>query len=247
MIDLIFKDIEDPYVQENFFRLKSFLSDQVIFEGDFKLFDITINRKETKFRIKHGLSFIPADIIALAFEGNGNYYFHYQDFDREYLYVTAHGPVRIRFLAGKLKDPVSAVVRTSQLPFVAPGDVIAPSSPGFVFVAINQQSAGYWLTGGDGISSNVTGIPVLFSDAIVTLAAIGADAEADCTIGIYQHDGYGLGLAEVGQFVTTVGGPKRFSLNFPIAPSTNTQLACRLLSGNSSNMKASLVVKGSEI
>jgi hypothetical protein len=246
MIELILKDIQDLYVRENFFRLRNFLGDQVLFEGDFRLYDITIPKAEKRFRIKHGMSFIPADIINLAFQGNGNYYFHYQEFDRENMYVTALGPVRIRFLAGKLKDPVRAP-DGEPFPFVAPGDVLAPSSPGFVYVAINAQSANYWLTGGDGISSNITGIPVLFGDAVVTLAAIGADAETDITIGIYQHDGNGLNMAEVGQFSAVVSGPKRFTLNYPIAPSTNTQLACRILSGNSTNLKVSLVVKGTAI
>jgi hypothetical protein len=178
LVDLIFKDIEDPYVQENFFRLKSFLADQVIFEGDFKLFDIKIPRTESKFRIKHGLTFIPADIINLGFEGNGNYYFHYQDFDRENLYVTTYGPVRIRFLAGKLRDKVNAELQQSKYPFVAPGDILGPSSPGFVYAAVNQQTSGFWLTS-DGIPSNVVGIPVLFSDAVINLASVGAETESN--------------------------------------------------------------------
>lgn len=245
MIDLILKDFEDKYSQENFTRLKDFIDSQVLFAADFKFFDILIPSASTNFKILHGLTFIPADIILLSANGDQNFYFKYQFFDKEAMYVGATGPVRLRFLAGKLKDRLRTRGNSdSNLPFVAPGDILGPSSPGFVYGAVGNKTSGFWLTS-EGIPSNVAGIPVLFNDGVVTLAAVGAELEANYTIGIYQHEGMGLNLQQVGQFDVTNGGLKRIELDFPlIYPSTNLQLACRLLTGDTLNLKVSLIVKG---
>lgn len=246
-LDLILKDIEDEWVQENFFRLTNFFGNQPLLDGDFKLFDITIPAKSQNFKIKHGLTFIPADIIPLSITGDFNFYFKYQNFDREFMYVVTNGPVRIRFLAGKLKDPVKSQASAQPFPFVAPGDIISAAGPSFVYGAVGDKTDGFWLTS-EGIPSNVAGVPVLFGDATVILAAVGAELDVAYTIGIYQHNGNEDGLAQIGTIPITIGGPKRFNLLLPIANSSpNVQLACRLESGNTRNLKVSLVVRGTSI
>lgn len=124
MVDLILKDIRDPHVRENFFRIQNFIKNQVLFEGDFKLFDITIDKKVDSFKVKHGLTFIPADIVVVSVDGDFNYYFRFKDFDKDFIYITTNGPVRLRFLAGKLKNPLGAVSGNS-FPIVPPGDITA--------------------------------------------------------------------------------------------------------------------------
>lgn len=246
-LDLILKDIQDEWTRENFFRLSKFIEAQPIFEGDFKLFDIVIPAKSQNFKVAHGLTFIPADIIPLSVTGDFNFYFKYQNFDREFMYLVANGPVRIRFLAGKLKDRQRSNASTQPFPFVAPGDVISAAGPSFVYGAVGDKTTGFWLTS-EGIPSNVAGVPVLFNDAQVILAAIGAEVDAAYTIGIYQHNGMGDGLIKIGEFATTVGGPKRFTLLIPIQNvSPNVQLACRLELGDTTNLKVSLVVRGTSI
>lgn len=251
MIDLILKDIEDIYSRENFFRLRNFIAAQVIFDGDFKLFDITIPAKSAKFKVKHGLTFIPADIITLAIEGDYNFYFRYQDFDRDNMYITANGPVRVRFLAGKLKDQLKGANNTQNQtqnpPFVAPGDVISAAGPSFVYGGVGNKTTGFWLTS-EGIPSNVAGVPVLFNDSSLILAAVATEVDANYTIGVYQHDGQGLNLTQITTLAVTIGGAKRISVNIPIANSSpNVQLACRLESGNTLNLKVSLVIRGTSI
>lgn len=245
MLDLILKDIQDPYVRENFFRLRKFLSRQVIFDGDFKLFDITIPQEDANFKIKHGLTFIPADIIQLAVQGNYNFFFKYKNFDRENMYVSADGPVQIRFLAGKLKDEIGAAgFSSNEFPIVVPN---ASASPGFVFTAVGAKTAGFWLTS-ESIPSNVVGIPIMFGDAIIVRVAVGTEIEANYTIGIYQHEGAGVNLTQLGTFNITSGGDKRAQLNFPVVYSSpNVQLACRLLTGSTLNLKVSLVLEGTSI
>lgn len=247
MLDLILKDIEDPVARENFFRLSQFLNQQVWFEGDFQLFDITIPREYENFKIKHGLTFIPADIIPLAVEGDYNFYFKYSSFDAEYMYVTARGPVRIRFLAGKLSNQIRNKLSATRLPFVAPGDIVGPASPGFVFAAVNSKTGPFWLTS-EGIPSNVVGVPVLFGNGRVIQAAVGTEVDANCSIGIYQHEGNEASLIQLGTFNITIGGPKRVELLFPVQYSSpNPQIACRLLTGTTQNLKVSLVLRGSEL
>ena len=249
MIELILKDIEDPVSRENFARLSNFINRQVWFEGDFQLFDITIPSENPNFKIKHGLTFIPADIIPVAVEGNYNYYFKYINFDKEYMYVATEGPVRIRFLAGKLRDQIKNKIVLNNIPFVAPGDIVGPASPGFVYSGVNTKSGPYWLTN-EGIPSNVVGIPVLFSNGLIVQAAVGSESESNYTIELYQHHGNGVGLLFLGSFSITSGGPKRISLNLPITyptPTTDVQIACRLLVGTTTNLKVSLVLRGTAI
>ena len=247
MIDLILKDVQDEYSQENFFRLKNFIDAQVLFEGDFKLFDLTIPKKETLFKVLHGLSFTPSDIIPLSANGDLNYYFQFQKFDKQYMYITTNGPVRIRFLAGKLKDQLRGGGNVAPFDFVAPGDVVRPASPGFVFGAVDAKTPGFWMTS-EGIPSNIVGIPVLFGDAVVVLAAVGTEVESNYKIGIYQHEGQGINITKIGEFDVAANGTKRVALNIPLLyTSTNIQLACRLETGNTLNLKVSLVLKGSAV
>lgn len=245
-IELILKDIPDMWSRENFVRLGNFINEQDLFTGDFKLFNVEISSKQTKFKIKHGLTFTPEDIISLSSEGDQNFYFRFQEFDSQFLYVTTNGPCKIRFLAGKLRNPVTGLGRAKPLSFVAPGDVIRPGTPGFVYGAVDIKSAGFWLTG-EGIPSNVVGVPVLFEDASVIQVAVGTEIEADYTVGVFQHDGNGVGLTQIGSFSVTTGGAKRFSVNFPITTTQNTQLAVQLLTGSTKNLKVSLIVNGSAI
>lgn len=246
MIELILKDIEDPHVRENFFRLNRFLNEQIWFEGDFQLYDVTVPGEFDSFKVRHGLTFIPADIITLAVEGNYNFYFQYKDFDSENMYIHSEGPVRIRFLAGKLKNQIRNRL-SANLPFVAPGDIVGPASPGFVYGAVGDKTVGFWLTS-EGIPSNVVGVPVLFGDGRIVQVAVGTEVEANYTLGIYQHEGNSVGLIELGQVAFTIGGQKRQLVNIPVQyTSSNVQLAVRLLVGNTRNLKVSLVLKGSDI
>jgi hypothetical protein len=112
MLDLILKDIDDIYSRENFKRLSDFVKSQVFFDGNFELFDVTVNKASDKFEIPHGLTFIPTDIIQLATEGNFNYFFRYQEFTKTSIFVTSDGPVRLRFLAGRLTNPAGTSAST---------------------------------------------------------------------------------------------------------------------------------------
>ena len=125
MLDLILKDITDVNIRENFFRLTKFLNSQILFEGNFEFFEIDIPQAATAHVIKHGLKFIPVDIIVLSVEGDFNYFFQYQDFTKKNIYVTTLGPVRIRFLAGKLSEEAGRTMK-EKFTLVPPASVVPP-------------------------------------------------------------------------------------------------------------------------
>lgn len=119
MLDLLLKDITDPYIRENFSRLLQFVQKSTILQGEFEFFDLDISKAETNFAFPHGMNFIPRDVLVLSAVGDQRFYFRYQEFDRTSLHVTTSGPVRIRFLAGAYKAP-GYDKPASNYPFVAP-------------------------------------------------------------------------------------------------------------------------------
>lgn len=118
-LQLILKDISDRYIRENFQRLQKHLDAQLFGGEDFKFFEIDIKTASVNLPIPHGLSFVPRDIILLATQGDYNVYFRYDKFDSKNIYVTAAGPVAIRFIAGVFDNGIVTPLKTSHT-FVAP-------------------------------------------------------------------------------------------------------------------------------
>lgn len=104
-VDLILKDIEDVYSRENFRRLLSFFNLTDLLNGEFKFFEVEISQANTIFALPHGLKFIPQDIIFVSVDGDHNFYFRYQEFDKTNMYIFVQGPCKLRFFAGAYKDP----------------------------------------------------------------------------------------------------------------------------------------------
>lgn len=139
-VDLIIKEIEDKFTRENFSRLSRFIEGQDILGGYFKFYQADFDSAGTNVPLKHLLPFVPQDIIHLSVEGDHNFYYNYENFDADNIYVTVQGPCRIRFLAGSYVDRSYARSR-KDYPFVAPtsgGGGIPPYA----------DEAGYALTAG---------------------------------------------------------------------------------------------------
>lgn len=119
MVELILKDIEDKYVRENFFRISKFFKESVFNEGNFEFFQVDIKAQNLNFKVKHSLKFIPQDVFFLAVEGDHNFYFKYQDFDRDFIYISANGPCVIRFIAGRLSD-LGRIALKAKYPLISP-------------------------------------------------------------------------------------------------------------------------------
>lgn len=129
-IDIILKDISDLYVRENFFRIKKFFDPIPFLQGDFAFFEVEIPAATKKFIFRHGLTFAPEDLFLLSVVGNHNFYFLYDSFDKNNIYIHSEGPCVLRFLLGRLTDPKPRPV-LDKYPFtppLMPSDI--PSSVG---------------------------------------------------------------------------------------------------------------------
>jgi hypothetical protein len=104
-LELILKDIDDPYVRENFKRISNIFNTDNLLKGEFKFFEKEIIAANTTILVSHGLNFVPQDIIILSIDGDFNFYFKYQEFDRTNISIYVSGPVKLRFFAGVYKDP----------------------------------------------------------------------------------------------------------------------------------------------
>jgi hypothetical protein len=102
-LELLLRDIVDSIVWENFSRLQIYLAKQKILDGAWEFFEVSVPAGDS-VPVKHGLTFTPKDIILLSAIGDKNFYFNYADFDSKNIYVTAAGPVRLRFMAGAFYD-----------------------------------------------------------------------------------------------------------------------------------------------
>lgn len=111
-LDLIFKDIADVWVRENFSRIYRYLKDQIILDGNWKFYELEFEEAIDHFKYKHGLTFTPKDIIVLAVEGDRNLYFNYELFDQTYIDITAYGACRVRFLVGAYKEKIRGITNT---------------------------------------------------------------------------------------------------------------------------------------
>lgn len=96
---LFLQQISDRILQRNFVALQEYLRLQSLLE-DFKFYEIIFDSAQTNFRYKHGLSFIPKDLIVTRIVGEGNVTFNFDDFTTDELDMTTDGACEIRFFAG---------------------------------------------------------------------------------------------------------------------------------------------------
>lgn len=102
--DLIFKNIQDRWVQQNFFRIQKFLLDWPLFRGNWKFFEISVESAVTSKPIPHGLDFKPLDVIETSKTGPGVLTWEYESFDKTNLVVTTTGACTVRAFVGAYRE-----------------------------------------------------------------------------------------------------------------------------------------------
>lgn len=103
--DLYIVQIDDPYIRENFRKIKSYGQDQYFF-NNLKLFEISIAGNVTNYRFKHNLGFQPKDVIQTSVIG-GSITWNYSLFNKEFLDITTSGvsgTITVRALIGNLDE-----------------------------------------------------------------------------------------------------------------------------------------------
>jgi hypothetical protein len=125
-VDLILKDINDPYVRENFARLSRYLNDQTILAGNWAFYRIEVPSATQNFEFRHSLTFTPKDIIVLSIDGNKNVDFRFDLFTTEFIVFSTEGACSFRILAGSYPDKLGTSLKNlNQIPVGGP-DIIVP-------------------------------------------------------------------------------------------------------------------------
>ncbi len=109
MRPLLLREIEDPYVQENFIRLKEAFVENPLLRGQWRFMELTFKGNLTAEAIPHRLGFIPTDVLQTALKGTGTLTWLYATFDEENVYVTTSGtsatdPLIVRAFIGRFME-----------------------------------------------------------------------------------------------------------------------------------------------
>lgn len=102
-LDLRLQEIEDVYSRENFFRIKKYLDKKPFLRGEWAFFELQFENAVTNQKVKHGLGYLPKDVIQTSSVGAGVLTWNYGAFDREFLDVTTTGPVTVRAFIGRFE------------------------------------------------------------------------------------------------------------------------------------------------
>lgn len=103
-IELILKDIEDPYVRENFTRLLDYFRKDALRIAGFKFFEITFPEGGTGIQYAHRLGYLPKDILVTATSDLENVVFKFDDFTKEFFVMDVSGACTVRFFAGTYRE-----------------------------------------------------------------------------------------------------------------------------------------------
>lgn len=97
--ELSLREIDDPFTRNNFQKLVDYFTKQNQLLN-FQFLDLEFTAAETQRRVLHGLGVIPRDFVRLEISGDGKLTLHRDQFTKDFLFISASGPVRVRFLCG---------------------------------------------------------------------------------------------------------------------------------------------------
>jgi hypothetical protein len=234
-LDLILKDVSDPILRENFFRIQQFIASNTFTANDFKFIEADVPKEASAYPVNHGLKYTPTDIIPLSAEGDFNYFFRTDMSDGKNVYINSDGPVRLRFLVGRINQVGRRALKDSQLPFVSPTEfasTLNTGSDGWAFI----QDGAYNSTSPFLISAGArTKLP---NNAAGTLTNY-INAPANATTW-WDKINYVFHPSKQGEFYT-------FKLNFQLVPSANNKnivLETDIGTGNSPFSQSYALPKG---
>ena len=105
-------------------------------------------------------------------------------------------------------------------PKVGVAELRSSASPSFSYGRAGPVFAGDWLFRTGQIPSNITGVTVDFVDAVIQKVLVAAKDDSTYTIGIYTHDGGGLGFGPftlVDTYVITTSATFTFNVSESVA------------------------------
>jgi len=91
--------ISDPYARANFERLQEYLIAESQLNG-FVHMQFNVSSSTSNLKVRHGLGYIPKDVIKTRITGSGTLTLNYALFDTEFIDVSTDGPVLFRGFVG---------------------------------------------------------------------------------------------------------------------------------------------------
>lgn len=105
-LDLITKEIQDPWVREDFVRIAKYIKAQALLISEFEFFEIEIKSAVTNYKYKHNLNYKPLDVMVTSLIGPGVPQFNFTQFDTDFLDITTTDAVTIRAFIGAYRGGV---------------------------------------------------------------------------------------------------------------------------------------------
>lgn len=110
-VRILTKEVEDPYVKENFKVLDRYLKTEVILNTGFQHLELTFSENKT-FELNHTLNSIPKDIIQTSIKGSGAITYNYNNFTTTTFEVTITGtttlnPLIVRLFLGSYRGNIN--------------------------------------------------------------------------------------------------------------------------------------------
>lgn len=96
--------IQDSAVREALLRFREEILSDPFRKGQFRFFEVQFEGAEANRRIRHGLGFLPLDVIVTHQSGAASPTINYLRFTNEFLDISAAGQCRLRFFAGSYRE-----------------------------------------------------------------------------------------------------------------------------------------------
>lgn len=103
-ISLPIKDVSDGILRSVFLLLVNQLNRFTFLDAEWSFVEISFDAAVTDYKHKHGLAFVPKDVIQTSLVGSGGVTWSYAKFDSEYLYLTTTGACTVRAFVGRYKE-----------------------------------------------------------------------------------------------------------------------------------------------
>lgn len=102
-MNLRIEEVTDPIVRDNFQRVESAIGSFPFLKGSWRFVEIEIS-SATTIKFKHGLRFIPKDVIQTSLIGSGSATWNHQNFTRDHVEITTTGPCVVRAFIGSYSN-----------------------------------------------------------------------------------------------------------------------------------------------
>jgi hypothetical protein len=97
----ILNEIEDEKIRAIVRNIISDVNAEPFISSQFKFIEMNILKAETNYKVRHGLGFLPKDVIVTYKSGSGTYDIKYDLFTADHIVLSTTGPVSLRMFVGR--------------------------------------------------------------------------------------------------------------------------------------------------